>query len=570
MVSVTGNAEQRTSIVHFHMPLDSDTALKVPIQGRAEVAYEVVHEFYETDGSALPESGITESIISALAFGRGGDPAKVYTGKLSDQITNEKLRTLELKGLPGSWTAIDQSYALTVKGFRPVGVANTQITPDGSAEAVIRYERNRYKVTYNLAGGLLNGQSYKQAEYYSYGQPISAPIAPERTGYEFVNWAVSYSEDGGQTVNVDDVVAGASFAMKDAEVTVTAVWKIKTIASYTVEFWVQSVYDSYKTANENKKYDYHCSTVVQNGVVGTAVSIDRLSSMASSEISNKDRTRINIDNFDMLIYNQVNTERLGRKDSSGNAVTIKADGSTTYKIFIDRAIVTYTFNYKYGNHTYTPSNNTGAITTPTFDQVTQNGTYAVYGLDTWHGTGYTAWFGHDNEKHVVADGAQYYSPDGTQTRYDDWHQEGNTWWFGHGEYVNTKIREWNPANYTYTWTEGYYENPEYYSYQYTKPDGYGYNNGYFDWFILREGYTNRYQLVTAAEAKGNSSAIYAHAVDRHWQSGGLFQNGYYYYSLSDLSDIIDGVTAPVSWTEDVDGITWHLNGVSEYSTPNDY
>ena len=76
------------------MPIEEETTLQVPIQGRAEVAYEVVHEFYETDGSALPESGITEAIISALAFDRGGDPARVYTGKLSSSITNEKLRDL--------------------------------------------------------------------------------------------------------------------------------------------------------------------------------------------------------------------------------------------------------------------------------------------------------------------------------------------------------------------------------------------------------------------------------------------------------------------------------------------
>ncbi len=541
MVSVTGDDEQRTSIVHFHMPVDSDTALKVPIQGRAEVAYELVHEFYNTDGSALPASSITEGIISALAFNIDREPsAKVYTGKLSDQITNVKLRDLELKGLPGSWTAIDQEYALTVKGFKPVGVANAQITPDGNAEAVIRYERNRYKVTYNLAGGLLDGQSYKQAEYYSYGEPVATPIGPVRTGYDFVNWTVSYSENG-QNISPENVVAGASFVMKDGEVTVTANWKEKTVASYTVEYWVQSVNDSYKTANENKTYDYHCSTVINNGAVGSSISLDRLTNMARTIPSG-----INIDNTDMLVYNEVNTENRGRRNSEGNVIKIEADGTTTYRIYYDRAVVTYRFEYD----GHTPSRNTGAITTRTFEQITQDGTYAIHDpvtngspYDDWHGTGSSAWFGHQ-KAYTVADEAKYFPLDSENNPYDSWHREGNSWWFGHGEYVTDMIRVWDPKDYNYSWTER---------------SGYTSPYDYFGWFVYYGGYFfSYYSQINESEAINNPDAIYAHG-ERNW----------FGYEITN-STIISGVTAPVTWTEGSDGVTWYLDGHPLYSSPEEY
>ena len=543
-----GNVERKDDLnIAFHLPINNDTTLKVPVKGLAEVEYKIIHEFYNSDRTGLDESDIWELTLSGLKFD-SEKVARIDTGELSDDYQNTYLKKLgePIKGLPGSWTAINKDYALDVKGFTPIGVVNTQITPDGEAEVVIRYERNRYRVTYNFAGGLLNGQSNKQAEYYSYGESVPTPIAPKRAGYDFYKWEFSDGTDAG----TGTVAAGGHFDMMNAEVTVTALWDVKTEASYIVEYWVQSVNDSYKTSNENKTYEYHCKTVIPGGQVGSAVSLADLGELAENIPAD-----IKIDDYykytvKMLEYNAANTDSRGRRDSAGNVITIEADGTTTYKIFYDRKVVTYKFKYSTG---HSPSINTRAITTRTFEQVTKDGIYAVYNpvtdgqpYDHWQQENGKYWFGHKQWYTVVEDAK--YDPVTDDQPYHHWNYDEptKTWWFGNGQFVRSDepLADWYPTDYNYTWTEtGNYHDPD----------------DYFDWFVSEGyGYYRTWRKISDEAAVNNPNAVYAHGTRQ--QGGG---NNY------SISNQMTGVAAPVKWVPDGNG-RWHIDGYYVYSAPEEY
>lgn len=99
----------------------------------------------------------------------------------------------------------------TFKGWEPA-VPDTM--PEKGLTVKAQWEINSYKVTFNLDGGMIDGQS-EYSQKYKYGENVSAPKNPVKTGYKFIDWT-DYKGD----------IQKLPITMDDKDVTFTAKWEI--------------------------------------------------------------------------------------------------------------------------------------------------------------------------------------------------------------------------------------------------------------------------------------------------------------------------------------------------------
>ena len=94
--------------------------------------------------------------------------------------TKVEADTQTLSGITGQLT---NAIANTYEGFEAQGIAQQTIKGDGTTVVEVKYERNKYTLTFDADGGTggMSGSVY-------YGASISAPANPTKTGYAFAGW----------------------------------------------------------------------------------------------------------------------------------------------------------------------------------------------------------------------------------------------------------------------------------------------------------------------------------------------------------------------------------------------
>lgn len=455
--------------------------------------------------------------------------------------------TKEYPGVQGLQTSVDKN----ILPAAPEGFADpewTDVIIKASDTVVeVHYNRNRYRINYDLQGGSLGGNSYVPYDSAEYGAQWTLKGTPVKSGYIFKGWNITYLDSKGATKTAGtDRTALSSYAMPAGEVTVTAHFEPKPTADYTVEFWVQAAdKDKLDTPSDSKTYYYNNRTKL-NGTVGAAITSDLIAGglndtdLNSSSV--KDTYILSSNSYlpGKITLNATNTEKKG---NVGSAV-ITADGNTVVRIYYDRDIVTYTFNYSnpYNNDSGTIDlNSTGALTA-IFKEVTQDNYHAVRGVDQWEQDQNGDWyFGHSTFQETTAadqNGQIYHAVEGT----DKW--QDNDTWFGHG----TKYTQ------TYTWDAGKYSTVV------STYTGTGNPADYYSWWAY--SFKKYYRKINATDVDYYQSNEY---LVGYGHLSGRRNNKSDYYST--VSNTIEGAAPSDVWK--YNNGQWKLTS-QLYNSPADY
>ena len=90
-----------------------------------------------------------------------------------------------LKGTTGNNT---EATAKTYTGFITPTVDQKPIAADGSTVIEIKYARKEITLTFNLAGGTINGKTDSVTVKGKYEEAVTKPAKPTKTGYTFSGW----------------------------------------------------------------------------------------------------------------------------------------------------------------------------------------------------------------------------------------------------------------------------------------------------------------------------------------------------------------------------------------------
>ena len=134
-----------------------------------------------------------------------------------------------LEGLDGTYTKGEEepktgttgkntaATAKTYTGFiTPATVAQKPIAADGSTVIEIKYARKEITLTFNLAGGAIDGKSDPVSRKGKYGAEVTKPAKPKKDGYTFSGWNPELPE----TFPAEDVTYTVQWA-REGDYTIT-------------------------------------------------------------------------------------------------------------------------------------------------------------------------------------------------------------------------------------------------------------------------------------------------------------------------------------------------------------
>ena len=95
----------------------------------------------------------------------------------------------EIETLAGTTGKNTEATAKTYTGFiTPATVDQKPIAADGSTVIEIKYARKEITLTFNLAGGAIDGKSDPVSRKGKYGEAVTKPVNPKKDGYVFSGW----------------------------------------------------------------------------------------------------------------------------------------------------------------------------------------------------------------------------------------------------------------------------------------------------------------------------------------------------------------------------------------------
>ena len=124
----------------------------------------------------------------------------------------------EIETLAGTTGKNTAATAKTYTGFITPTVDQKPIAADGSTVIEIKYVRKEITLTFNLAGGNIDGKSDPVVRKGKYEATVTKPAAPKKDGYTFSGWNPGLPE---------------TFPVEDA--TYTAQWTKLHFVTFTVE-----------------------------------------------------------------------------------------------------------------------------------------------------------------------------------------------------------------------------------------------------------------------------------------------------------------------------------------------
>lgn len=232
-------------------------------------------------------------------------------------------------GLTGS--KIPDALAMDIEGFSPLAYEkDIIIAADGSTVVEIKYDRNYYLVSFEMAGGYGTDPVYAR-----YGTPVGAN-PPTRHGYVFAGWElISYADaapSDKQKSTYDINGEGKTIDLPAANLKYLAKWTTQ-LTTYTMVFWKENIDD-----NGFTYWGY----------------LDGLQAMSGSVVSGSDRAEEadGVTDQEHFTY----CDALTDKD-----VIVEGDGSTIVNVYYTRNRYTITFKAPgkctiEPNHTHTREN----------------------------------------------------------------------------------------------------------------------------------------------------------------------------------------------------------------------
>ena len=143
-----------------------------------------------------------------------------YTVKhMQQNIENDSYTEVATEDLTGTTAALTAANAKTYTGFTAKGITQLTIKADGSTVIEVKYDRNKYTVTYNLDG---NTNTVIAQSNIKYEAKINKPSDPDKIGHTLDGWY----KDSGCTTAFDFNTAII------ADITLYAKWEV----TYTISF----------------------------------------------------------------------------------------------------------------------------------------------------------------------------------------------------------------------------------------------------------------------------------------------------------------------------------------------
>ncbi|MEI3508120.1 MAG: InlB B-repeat-containing protein [Bacilli bacterium] len=373
-----------------------------------------------------------------------------FDAKLEDIITNIKSNNEAIKISFSGYTKGEKLYKNTSKtvnvkieynkdfnGTPPTNSSEVEITLDyGQAEGGTITPTNDYLVTYDYKtnGGT---SSTSQNEYLSEGDKIDLSYTATKAGWTFAGW----------NTNKDATVGLSTIEMKNADVTLYAIYKKTINVSYTKGTGISAIG---KTTDSCTMWNRATTCQI------TLPSITALTGYGVDGWYNSSNTKVGTEGTKVNVSSNITYTAKGKANSytltynyngatGGNSTTSKAvTYNSTYGTLPSPTrsyVVTYNYNSATsGNTTANATSNytfNGWYKESTFtNQVTSSTIYNTVGNSTiyakWTGTsivlptptktGYTfsGWYSNSSFTNKVGDGGSSYTPTSSLTLYAKW------------------------------------------------------------------------------------------------------------------------------------------------------
>ena len=154
---------------------------------------------------------VTDNITIYTKWGEGTANYTVrhFKQNLSRTGYDEEVYSKQL--LMGKTNSQTEAAAFSYEGFTPEEFSQVEINADGTTEVCIYYSRNSYTVTFDTNGG-----SEITQKYAVYGDSVTEPDIPKKSGYTFGGWYLDsdfYKEyDFGEAIT-DNIVLYARWEL---------------------------------------------------------------------------------------------------------------------------------------------------------------------------------------------------------------------------------------------------------------------------------------------------------------------------------------------------------------------
>lgn len=346
-----------------------------------EASYTVKHVFEDSkeETKALFDvSGKLAMDISEVSYVKGENFTYTETlkGSVGSYTTAAALMTQEeAKEAEKAGQKVDRNRVLPedFSGFEPKGVIlQKKIANNGTTVIEIHYVRKTYTLNYELNSGLIttdNGKqkSYKASETYEFGQTVQLPDKNvlTRKGYHLGTaasnnysdkWAVVSKHDHDQRVQkgtekytAKDLFCNEELIMPAYNCYVIANWEANTTADIKIEIFQQKVTDQMDLDDDKKEYDFYTSTTVKKVDTTKTLTVPAIMEFlenAASDSSNPLPDSTNADSdTGYLSYDHFGFNSNKYTSENGESPKANPDGTTVIKLYYDRDIMHFVFNY---------------------------------------------------------------------------------------------------------------------------------------------------------------------------------------------------------------------------------
>ena len=342
-----------------------------------KASYTVKHVFEdsaEETKELFDESGSLAMDISKVSYKKGKSftYTETLTGSVGSYTTASALMTKEEAKKAGQ--TVDNNRVLRdgFSGFEPKGVIlQKKIAKDGNTVVEIHYVRKTFTLNYDLNSGLIttdNGQqkSYKASEAYEFGQTVTLPVSSvlTRKGYHLGTdtqenpdkWAVVSKQDydqraqnGKEKYTAEDLFVNNELTMPAYNCYVIANWEANPQADIKIEIFQQKVTDQMNLDDKEKEYDFYTSTTVTDVDTTETLTVPAIMEFlkkATSDSSNPlpDNTHADSDTG-YLSYDHFGFNSNKYDSENGESPKANPDGTTVIKLYYDRDIMHFVFNY---------------------------------------------------------------------------------------------------------------------------------------------------------------------------------------------------------------------------------
>ncbi|WP_130836550.1 InlB B-repeat-containing protein [Lachnoclostridium sp. Marseille-P6806] len=375
-------------------------------QKKAHYHYYIRHVFRNTDGAIeapLPAGAAgVDTDAAVLPYSVSEADTAVYTSGPYEGTAGQ----VEIKALTDT------------PGFTAESGDQQRVLSSENQIMTIYYSRNRYWLSYNLAGGAkkTTKESYVEPQSFAYGEPVVTAGAGqnitgeeiERAGYAAGDPRWSFYEDAvyeeirdayrtavtearnnpdieylAGDYNILDYTAGkrvfaqsgAVFTMPAEDLCAIHGWTMNAI-TVRIEIQKQRVSDRWDTASENRSYEFDTTlaqTITLSGAEISALQSQnrRVPELTAAGVNSEGKTvyRIGSVTLPSYLHFAVNTDNYQKRNQH------RLQNGSVIVVYYDRDVMEFRFNYQNGHQ---------PLSTPLAHTAADGSvSYPVYGTHAW-------------------------------------------------------------------------------------------------------------------------------------------------------------------------------------------